>query len=60
MKRVNTDKLPYVYRLSEVDFMEFSDVENHDDFYMIDEGRIHVQDQKGYYIMYDAAVKDLK
>ena len=40
--------------------MEFSEVENHDDFYTLDDGRIHVQDQRGYYIVYDAAVKDLE
>ena len=47
-------------RLNEVEFMEFSDIDNHDDFYMLDEGRIHVQDQKGYYIVYDRAIDDLK
>ena len=40
--------------------MEFSDIENHDDFYTLDEGRVHVQDQRGYYIMYDAAINDFK
>ena len=48
------------FRLHEMDFMEFSEVENHDDFYTLDDGRIHVQDQRGYYIVYDAAVKDLE
>ena len=38
--------------------MEFGDVDNHDDFYTIDEGRVHVQDQKGYYVMYSAAKDD--
>ena len=47
-------------RLNETDFMEFSEVENHDDFYTLDDGRIHVQDQRGYYIVYDAATKDLE
>ena len=41
--------------------MEFSEVDNHDDFYITDEnGFIHVQDQRGYYIVYDAASSDLK
>ena len=52
----NTD----YYRLNESEFMEFSDIENHDDFYLLDEGRVHVQDQRGYYVVYDAAVDDLK
>ncbi|KAK3588936.1 hypothetical protein CHS0354_023696 [Potamilus streckersoni] len=51
---------PLDYKLNETEFMEFADVDNHDDFYMKDEGRIHVQDQRGYFIMYDAAIKDLE
>lgn len=47
-------------RLNETEFMEFSDIENHDDFYTVEEGRIHVQDQRGYYVVYDSAEKDLK
>ena len=50
----------FFLRIEETDFMEFSEVENHDDFYSIDEGRIHVQDQRGYYIVYDTALQDLK
>ena len=46
--------------MNETEFMEFTDIENHDDFYTLEEGRVHVQDQRGYYIMYDAAEKDLK
>ena len=40
--------------------MEFSEVENHDDFYTLDDGRIHVQDQRGYYVVYQAACEDLE
>jgi hypothetical protein len=40
--------------------MEFAEIENHTDFYTIEEGRVHVQDQRGYYIMYDTAVNDLR
>ena len=47
-------------RLSESEFMEFSDIENHDDFYSVEDDRIHVQDQKGHYIVYDVAIEDLK
>lgn len=49
-----------LFRLNETDFMEFSEVENHDDFYTLDDGRIHVQDQRGYYIVYQAACEDLE
>ena len=45
--------------MSEAEFMEFSEIENHDDFYSFEEGRVHVQDQRGYYIMYSAALDDL-
>jgi len=41
--------------------MEYSEVDNHDDYYSIDEdGRVHVRDERGFYIMYDAAVNDLR
>lgn len=33
---------------------------NHDDFYTFKDDRILVQDQKGYYVMYDAALRDYK
>ncbi|XP_061178732.1 uncharacterized protein LOC133187394 [Saccostrea echinata] len=51
---------PADFKLSESEFMEFSDIENHDDFYTMEEGRVHVQDQRGYYVVYDAAENDLK
>ncbi|KAL4226305.1 hypothetical protein ACF0H5_014288 [Mactra antiquata] len=50
---------PIDFKLNETEFVEFSDLDNHDDFYTVDDGRIHVQDQRGYYIMYDSATKDL-
>lgn len=37
-----------------------SQVENHDDFYAFEEGRVHVQDQRGLYVMYDTAIHDFK
>ncbi|XP_071476027.1 uncharacterized protein [Diadema antillarum] len=49
---------PAEFKLSEAEFMEFSDIENHDDFYTIDEGRVHVQDQRGYFVVYDSAKRD--
>lgn len=47
-------------RVEESEFMEFSEVENHDDFYSVDEGRVHVRDQRGFYIVYDCAMEDMK
>ena len=38
----------------------FLQVENHDDFFTTEEGRVHIQDQRGYYIMYDSALADFK
>jgi hypothetical protein len=41
--------------------MEFAEIENHDDFYTVDERDfIHVQDQRGFYVVYDAALNDFK
>jgi len=41
--------------------MEFSDVDNHDDYYSIDEeSQIHVCDERGCYVMYDAAIDDMR
>jgi hypothetical protein len=52
---------PKDYKLSEAEFMEFQEIENHDDYHTIDEkGIVHVQDQRGFYIMYDVALNDLK
>ena len=48
------------YRVSESRFMEFAEVDNHDDFYRVEEGRVHVQDQRGYYVIYGVATEDLK
>lgn len=42
------------------EFMEFAEVENHDDFHTRGDGYIHTQDQRGAYIMYDVALEDLK
>jgi len=47
--------------MSETEFMEFSEVDNHDDYYSVDEeGRVHVRDERGCYIMYSAAIDDLR
>ncbi len=53
---------PKDFKLSENEFMEFSEVENHDDFYSHDDkgNFVHVQDQKGYYVIYDVSLADFK
>lgn len=38
----------------------FFQVENHDDFVTTEEGRVHIQDQRGYYVLYDSALGDFK
>ncbi|CAM4545844.1 unnamed protein product [Caretta caretta] len=48
------------FKVHSAQFMEFSEVENHDDFYTTQDGYIHTQDQRGAYIIYDIALKDLK
>ncbi|XP_067841118.1 uncharacterized protein si:ch73-242m19.1 [Heptranchias perlo] len=51
---------PGDYKRYVTEFMEFSEIENHDDFYTTEDSYIHTQDQRGFYIMYDVAIKDLK
>lgn len=47
-------------QVQSVQFMEFAEVENHDDFYTVEEACIHTQDQRGAFVMYDVALQDLK
>ena len=49
-----------VNRIKESEFMQFADVENHDDFYYHKDHRIHVRDQIGCWIVYDCALQDYK
>ncbi|XP_013929136.1 PREDICTED: uncharacterized protein LOC106554914 isoform X2 [Thamnophis sirtalis] len=51
---------PADYKVQSVQFMEFAEVENHDDFYTVEEAYIHTQDQRGAFVMYDVALQDLK
>ncbi|XP_076118208.1 uncharacterized protein LOC143085614 isoform X2 [Mytilus galloprovincialis] len=51
---------PADFKKHESEYIEYSEVDNHDDFYSLDEGRVHVLDQRGYYVMYEAAEDDLK
>ncbi|KAF5919932.1 hypothetical protein HPG69_014297, partial [Diceros bicornis minor] len=43
-----------------VQFTEFSEVENQDDYYSIGAGYIYTQDPQGVHIMYDEALSDLR
>ena len=41
--------------------MEFSEVDNHDDYYSVDDdGQVHVCDERGCYVMYDVAIDDMR
>ncbi|XP_015714160.1 uncharacterized protein CCDC162P isoform X2 [Coturnix japonica] len=51
---------PADYKVHSTHFMEFAEVENHDDFHTHKDGYIHTQDQRGAYIIYDVALEDLK
>ncbi|XP_050565774.1 uncharacterized protein LOC126913250 [Cygnus atratus] len=51
---------PADYKVHSTQFMEFAEVENHDDFHTREDGYIHTQDQRGAYIIYDVALEDLK
>lgn len=41
-------------------FLEFSEAENQDDFHSMQAGCVHTQDQFGLYVMYDSALQDLE
>ncbi|XP_041105837.1 uncharacterized protein si:ch73-242m19.1 [Polyodon spathula] len=51
---------PADYKVHSAEFMEFPEVENYDDFYTTEDSYIHTQDQRGVYIMYDEAIRDLQ
>nr|XP_028577507.1 uncharacterized protein LOC114593298 [Podarcis muralis] len=51
---------PADYKVHSVQFMEFAEVENHDDFYTTEDMYVHTQDQRGAFVMYDVALQDLK
>ena len=36
------------------------DIENYDDYYNFKDNLVHVQDQKGWFVIYDAAITDFK
>ncbi|XP_051020197.1 uncharacterized protein LOC127205081 [Acomys russatus] len=53
-------RTPAEHKVHSIQFLEFSEVENQDDFYSTDAGCVHTQDQFGVCVMYDAALRDLK
>lgn len=55
-----TSSLGFLSQVQSIQYMEFSEVENQDDYYSVDAGYIHTQDQQGVYVMYDEALSDLK
>ncbi|KAM5282564.1 LOW QUALITY PROTEIN: uncharacterized protein RBU33_014186 [Hipposideros larvatus] len=47
-------------QIHSVQFMEFLEVENQDDYYSTGAGYIYTQDQQGVHVMYDEALSHLK
>lgn len=52
--------LAFFPQVHSIQFMEFSEVENQDDYYSTGAGYIHTQDPQGVHVMYDKALSDLK
>ncbi|XP_061091953.1 uncharacterized protein LOC133124596 [Conger conger] len=51
---------PADYKVHCAEFMEFSEVDNHLDYYSSEEEFVHTQDACGLYIVYDVALRDLE
>ncbi|XP_075800920.1 uncharacterized protein LOC142833419 [Microtus pennsylvanicus] len=51
---------PAEHKVHSVQFLEFSEAENQDDFHSTQAGCVHTQDQFGLYVMYDIALRDLE
>jgi len=49
----------FIFQIHCSEFMEFPEVENLHDFSSCEDHFIHVQDHRGFYIVYDVALKDL-
>ena len=50
----------FLHRVDQSEFMQYMEVENHDDFYSFEgSNRIRVWDQQGVGVVYDSAVQDL-
>ena len=49
-----------MHSISESEFMQYIEVENHDDFYSFDEeGHVRVWDSQGVAVVYDVVLEDL-
>ena len=55
-----THNTPVDYIMDQFNTLQDLNVENYDDFYSIEDDLVHVQDQKGWFIMYDAALRDFR
>ncbi|CAH8539605.1 unnamed protein product [Dicrocoelium dendriticum] len=51
---------PHEFKIKETEFIQFAEVDNHDDFYFHEEGRVHVRDQVGFWIIYDCTMEDFR
>ncbi|NP_001345491.1 coiled-coil domain containing 162 [Mus musculus] len=51
---------PAEHKVHSIQFLEFSEAENQDDFHTTQAGYVHTQDQLGEYVVYDSALQDLK
>ena len=55
------NKLSSSPSINEAEFMQYMEVENHDDFYSFNgEGKVRVWDQRGMAVVYEAALEDLQ
>ena len=50
----------FLHRVDQSEFMQYMEVENHDDFYSFEaSNQIRVWDQQGVGVVYDSAIQDL-
>ncbi|KAM4694292.1 uncharacterized protein O3C94_004746 [Discoglossus pictus] len=50
---------PADFKVHSAQFMEFSEVDNQNDYYTVEDGIVHTRDPRGAFIMYDVALEDL-
>ena len=51
---------PVDYVIQASEHIQSTEVENHDNFYILKKDNIYVQDEHGQYIIYDSAFKDIR
>ncbi|XP_065070456.1 uncharacterized protein LOC135695319 isoform X3 [Rhopilema esculentum] len=49
-----------IKKAEEREFLETLEIENQDDYYSLSDGRIHVQDHKGVFVIYDKSLEDFR